>query len=300
MAKLAIESNTDKVEEIINLFNMLGSKNASRISLNPNCVYCIDDNSSVQICDPSTDAFIVLTMEMFNQLYPFKVGDYVTNTFFEITLPQKIEHMRWNGGAIEYQLANSDVWFHQHHLKVVPNTEITTIQNNNSDTICVNADIDIQNESCIDLRNKTFDEKVELILGGKYEVQIEDGRTFIVKKKDEPMVYPQSFEECCDILQINQTHSLFSIFGNEYKKNSLVALQRLLVRLHAYWHLAENWKPDWTDENSTKWVICRKGNKIVTDIAFKNYKLLAFPTEEMRNVFLDNFKFLIEECMDLI
>jgi hypothetical protein len=68
--------------------------------------------------------------------------------------------------------------------------------------------------------------------------------------------------------------------------------------------LGKPWEPDWKDESESKYVICMMNNEvsrhisrhISTHIHFD----LAFPTEEMRDAFYENFKYLIESCKELL
>ena len=78
----------------------------------------------------------------------------------------------------------------------------------------------------------------------------------------------------------------------------MLALCQLLVCRNAWWKQL-GWKPDWTD-------ICTKHcigyNKDVASKAvssFSNY-ILAFPTPEVRDQFLETFKDLIEEAKELL
>ena len=64
--------------------------------------------------------------------------------------------------------------------------------------------------------------------------------------------------------------------------------------------LGEPWKPDWIQATYTCTIIC-SSNNIVKDAGFDaENKILAFPTEEMRDAFYDNFKELIETCKELL
>ena len=64
--------------------------------------------------------------------------------------------------------------------------------------------------------------------------------------------------------------------------------------------LGKPWKPNLQDKKETKYVITNVGN----NIAFTNYLeynvILAFPEEEMRDIFYENFKKLIEQCKEFL
>ena len=86
----------------------------------------------------------------------------------------------------------------------------------------------------------------------------------------------------------------------------LEALQQLLICRDAYWKIAgeqmgliKPWKPDWKSGNH-KFCIFTLKSEVSTGEYYKYNKTLAFPTEEMRDTFYENFKELIEECKELL
>ena len=121
------------------------------------------------------------------------------------------------------------------------------------------------------------------------------------KKKKE---YPKTYCECKDIL------GLWDIDDTErgyYKTDLIDKLQMLLICRDAYWKIAgeemglrKPWKPNWEDENQEKHII---GSWLGTIQGLEENFLshpLAFPTEEMRDAFYENFKELIEQCKELL
>lgn len=85
-------------------------------------------------------------------------------------------------------------------------------------------------------------------------------------------------------------------------------LYKLLVCRNAYWKIAgeemgldKPWKPDWSSFSEGSYPTITKCNgRIVKTSIYTHDCLLAFPTEEMRNVFYENFKDLIEQCKELL
>jgi hypothetical protein len=64
--------------------------------------------------------------------------------------------------------------------------------------------------------------------------------------------------------------------------------------------LGKPWEPDWEDENQKKHIISSWLGTI-QDLEENFVSLpLAFPTEEMRDAFYENFKDLIEQCKELL
>ena len=146
-----------------------------------------------------------------------------------------------------------------------------------------------------------------------YEFRDENGNVIeakkIVLKKTKPM-YPQSYEECCKILNVavwdlDILDNMLDTTEIVYRKSLdrlLNSFRKLLICRDAYWKIAGDWKPDWAmysgpkhciiySDNQIKW----QGKSFVTEA-----KVLAFPTDMMRDFFYENFKDLIEECKELI
>ena len=128
--------------------------------------------------------------------------------------------------------------------------------------------------------------------------------------------YPKSYEECCDVLsmcyatQYNLRYFTYEHGYYEYATtDKLCSLQdklniigKLIICRNAYWKIAGDyleldkpWEPDWTNENQHKYGLY---NELKYSII--NPSQFAFPTEEMRDEFQENFKELIEKCKELL
>lgn len=75
----------------------------------------------------------------------------------------------------------------------------------------------------------------------------------------------------------------------------------------AYWKIAGEelgldgrWEPDWSNGDETKFCIYATQNIISLDIFGVDNRILAFPTEEMRDTFYKNFDYLIDACKELL
>ena len=143
-------------------------------------------------------------------------------------------------------------------------------------------------------------DEVEVNLGKDYEIQIRGDKTFIVKKKSQ---YPKTYEECAQILL--ERASVRNDIG--YKGDLIVTLQKLLVCRDTYWKIAgeqmglgEPWKPDWLNTEQDKFVLYTHNNVICLNRFVLGHNVLAFPTAEMRDAFLENFKELINETKELL
>jgi hypothetical protein len=127
------------------------------------------------------------------------------------------------------------------------------------------------------------------------------------KKKTE---YPKTYMECCDILGCCSYNIGFDRCETSYDEslqNMLLAFRELYICRNAYWKLygeemglGKLWEPDWTNYNEYKFVIGVNENKIIKCYNTIAQFVLAFPTEEMRDAFYENFKKEIENCKELL
>jgi hypothetical protein len=122
-----------------------------------------------------------------------------------------------------------------------------------------------------------------------------------VKKYRQANLYPRTYKECAKILDC---FSAFHIDG--YKHELLEVFQELLICRAAYFKIAgeemglgKPWEPDWTSGYPV-YCISVSVNTIGTGKWYTDNKILAFPTEEMRDAFYENFKDLIEQCKELL
>ena len=129
------------------------------------------------------------------------------------------------------------------------------------------------------------------------------GATKILIKKNSP-TYPKTYKECCEML--NTINSGNSCIALSYLGRPIFSLAKLIIIRDAYWKLAgeqmglgKPWEPDWNDLNSKYFIsLTYEGISLYDD--FRNPQVLAFPTEEMRDAFFENFKDLIESCKELL
>lgn len=145
-----------------------------------------------------------------------------------------------------------------------------------------------------------YDKKVELQLGD-YELKVCDGKTYAVKKKPEyPTIYAESYRE-------DNTESYF-IHVDKDELSLYGPFIQLIRCRNVYWKAAgeqmgldKPWEPDWSGFSEGSYPTITKCNdRIVKTSIYTHDCILAFPTEEMRDVFYENFKDLIEQCKDLL
>ena len=144
---------------------------------------------------------------------------------------------------------------------------------------------------------------------------INASKIVLEKKKTK---YPKTYGECCRVMGVNPTNDLDICEHCDYKteityyEDSLLekieGLYRLIVCRDAYWKivgeemgLGKSWEPDWSNKNELKYCIENRYDKgIHYDVLVHTQKLLAFPTEEMRDAFYENFEEEMENCKELL
>ena len=115
---------------------------------------------------------------------------------------------------------------------------------------------------------------------------------------------PKTINDCLYFLKLDPRF-LDGVIG--YRGKDLSALQKLLICRDAYWKIAgeqmglgKPWKPDWIKPSEMKFCIVNSEGNITKWVQKTTNKILAFPTEEMRDAFYENFKELIELVKELL
>jgi len=152
-------------------------------------------------------------------------------------------------------------------------------------------------------------------MNDELEYKIPDGYEITEVSKDKVFIkpikpkYPTTYDECCEIMGVDLWNTLWGEDATEYEEQTedlINTLIKLKVCRDVYWKIAGEkmrlgnpWRPDWENGRS-KFCIINCENRITRGAyAFAN-TILAFPTEEMRDVFYENFKNLIEQCKELL
>lgn len=132
--------------------------------------------------------------------------------------------------------------------------------------------------------------------GKSYLIDIEKAtEQGLLKEKD---TKPRSWEEFMNTrfpMQCshgNREDIVLSTALSQEEAKALKALNKLIILRDAWWG---EWKPDW-EKSNTKYGICAYRNKIDTFNVILDSRLLAFPTAEMCEDFLETFRDLIEEA----
>lgn len=303
MSKLAMRGHETRGKEVIEILEMLGGKNDNHCCGRfINRIYFINENGYIECADIMLHLdYFQLTLEEFLNKFPYKVGDKVQiNGDSEIFV---VKSMKWYENEVYYDLESVDGYPNSNwiaedlQLYKEKSEEIESMYKEMKEaekhrTLLPNEVV--ANRAKIIFREDASPSKTELDLGDKFEVVVEDSKTYVVRKQ---MQYPKTYKECCVVLGI--TYSFGNCYG--YRSDLFSFFQQLLICRDAYWKIAGDWKPDWNNDKEIYHVIATtKGDIGLMSSMYVDNTILAFPTEEMRDAFYENFKDLIEECKELL
>ena len=316
--KLAIIGHPTRGKEVIELLEMMGGDNRWKASGNIENVYYSILNGGILYSPQLEKGSIVFTLEKFLTKYPFKVGDKVMCKHSGNLLT--IKSMEWSADCetMVYDFKDSVIVLAAEDMKLVNDNKLSSAVENpdefKSYTISlkdgevIDNSIDsvqfVQSGKIVAVRFNTqnYENEVELQLDD-YEIEIRDGKTYAVHKKPK---YPKltNLTECKEILGENDIYQ--SVSG--YKGELLTNFQLLFIFRDVYWKIAgeqmgldKPWRPDWKKQDK-KYIISVFEDTVIyfENETYNSNTILAFPTEELRDIFYDNFKDLIEQCKELL
>ena len=282
---LAIKGDSKNGKEIISLLELLGADNIHKYDgtdtnvyyfINDVCNYIIDtyrDDSPKQL----EYHLAFYTLDDFKARFPYKIAEKVDVIGIRaLHVGCEILNMQWNeeyNGIMYYvqDVIGKYWWVKADDIRY---TKYSDLKIDLDDNVNKNIEFDLS----------------------KYSHEVKDGKLIIKEKKP---IYPKTYEEC---FNVHTTHSTLCSLAN--KTN---AFYNLLICLNAYWKIAgeemgldKPWEPDWNHINRKFYCIYNSKNNIVKNVIYSENKILAFPTEEMRDAFYENFKDLIEQCKELL
>ena len=118
--------------------------------------------------------------------------------------------------------------------------------------------------------------------------------------KEELTKLPESWEGYCEM--VGRPDNMADVQFVLPKKYSLSFIYKQQAERKLYLLMKEyngDWVADWGDNGQIKYVIQMYSNSIDANCYYDAYKFLAFPTAELRDKFLNNFKDLIEIYFEL-
>jgi hypothetical protein len=294
--KLAIKFEKERKNDIIKLLEYFGGKNNICGGF-PGDTYCyidLDGNINAMLSwNSRIMQFDRFDYSEFIKKIQFIPGDKVTVNLpgFEEHSEKEVGKLIWNSKskAITYSMRCEDEGKEIYSPDVLDPVVKEVTVNNIEDFL---GDKKI---SSINFQNQEhYSDEVELCLSDQHEIKEKNGKWFVVKKKPE---LPKTYEECCKVLGITDKEN--ECRGYYYWE--LGAFQELLICRDAYWKLAGDWEPEYkTLVNNEYFTIHTFNGEIVKSMTSHRQSILAFPTEEIRDKFYENFKDLIEKCKELL
>lgn len=294
MAQLAIKGHVTRVKEVIEILEMLGGKNAYNFIGACNVsefAYSINEQGIIDLSIHYPNSYYtIFTLEEFLEKFPYKVGDKVSSKYLKNYEVSKMEWESANNRVI-YKLQGMG-WYSADELQ--PYKEAPMYLNEKTNK---------QAEEIEKILKpvKEIMEEIKLDIPDGYEFFGIDDDNKVVLTKKQPQ-YPKTYVECAKILDC-----FSAAYIDGYKNDLLEKLQELLVCRDAYWKIAgeqmglsEPWKPDWLNTEQDKYVLYTHDNVICLNRFVLGHNVLAFPTAEMQDDFLENFRDLINETKELL
>lgn len=337
MANLIFKGHATRGEELHKLLEYLGGIDSGYKTCS--CVtsfYYINREGYIEgssIIPDYMNHRMIMSLETFESNFPYKVGDKVNYVKYNDGHPSvyTIQRMRWTGVTIEYLLDSSGLsaltkdlqpYKEETMEKGIIYDEVGTNRHGYT-TMMLNPykeeliklpiltpTLDLATEEILYFTDKTTNKKYYPNEPSDLSMECPDGFEFIdengnvitskkIKLERKKKQHPKTYEECCKVLLLNPEKATYSVCGLEYKRHLIVNFQRLLVCRDAYWKIEGNWTPNERTPEDYFFIVNKNGD-IIKDRFLSFNHILAFPTEEMRDAFYDNFKELIESCKELL
>ena len=321
---LAIKGHFKRGDEVIKILEMIGGKTSYECGykhgFDTSYFFFINTDENFLIDGLSYKSeelknYYIFTLEEFLEKFPYKVGDKVQhNGATSCGSVYVIEQMKWEDNQIKYVIC--DLYWKNCKCTVASKD----LQPYEEETFgeCIEKTIneclfggdeenmeERENSVVVNIEHKQLKvnslrfDKTQLVINDEYELKQERDAYYIVRKK---LQYPKTYKESCDILGIDTMYN----DARGYKEFLMVQFQELIISRDAYWKiigkqmgLDEPWKPDWKDSNF-KYCLKKMGDNIEKSSEMTISCILAFPTEEIRDIFYNNFKNTIEQCKELL
>lgn len=166
--------------------------------------------------------------------------------------------------------------------------------------------------------NKIMDKELKIVAPDGYEIDRENSTLERIVFKKKPISLPKSWEEFCSChpRQIGESFIAIDsrVSSNVNSGMRLSSSDRNLLPSYdaARQHLAlmqlhqlrdcyrQGWVPNWEDGDSIKFAIDYVDGSLKARYGYFERKFLTFPDTETRDLFLENFRDLLEQAGDLI
>jgi hypothetical protein len=294
--KLAIKFEKERKNDIIKLLEYFGGKNNICGGF-PGDAYCyidLDGNINAMLSWNSR----IMQFDRFDYSEFIKKIQFIPGDKVTVSLPGFEKHPEKEVGGLIWNSKSKSIAYSMRceggekeiYSPDVLDSVVREITVNNIEDFLGDKKI-----STINFQNQEhYSDEVELCLSDQHEIKEKNGKWFVVKKKPE---FPKTYKECCKVLGI--TDAVNGCSG--YIWQLLNEFQELLICRDAYWKLAGDWEPEYkTLVNNEYFTIHTFNGEIVKSMTSHRQSILAFPTEEIRDKFYENFKDLIEKCKELL
>lgn len=286
--KLAIKGHFTRGWEVIELLEMMGGDNRWKASGEIEKVYYSISNGVILYGPQIVKDTVIFTLEEFLEKYPFKIGDKVIDK--ADGCPGIISEMKWD----------EDVSDMKYFVAVGNGIDFGWFTNDSINFFKIE-----KNENLEENKFPPFEPMFKM--NDELEYMVPDGYEITEASKDKVFIkpikpkYPKTLGDCCKVIVDIGDYQMCG-----YKHELLFNFQNLLICRDAYWKIVGDemgldkpWEPDWTSGKPFH-CISVSGNIIGKGKWYTDNKILAFPTEEIRDAFYENFKGLIEQCKELL
>ena len=299
MAQLAIKGHPTRGNEVIEILEMLGGVNAHDLYGDENyAYYTIERNKEIKggIYVFGNEQLRHFTLEEFEEKFPYKIGDNVRIPDFESEV--RIDGMLWDGCEVQYYVFSDEPeWYSAEELN---NYNSPYEEETKEEQKAINHVYDIDIISFDNAQKDSY----ELDLKGKFEIILRNGKYYAERIKP---LFLKTYEECCDVLELDDDERYINVNITNIETLENKKFEAFIRLSDAYWKIAgeemglnKPWEPDWSTEGEIKYVIEIYRNNVRKNSQGYSNTILAFPTIEIRDIFFDNFKDLIEECKELL
>ena len=303
--KLAIKGRETRGKEVIDLLEMMGGKNIYNLHglLSEFAYYFIGGSHNTEIRAGEyifgDEDMYLFTCEEFWEKYPFKVGDKVKYGCGETLI---IKSMSWSEDCetMVYDFEKSDVVLTAEDIRFAYDAD----EDNTKPTKMKNVLAELLEHIKTTPKEELEREFEEISEWSNVGPTVEEFMDFCNKVNKKPK-YPDNYEECVRIAK--NIHGYDIHIDTPAYSELIESFVKLLICRDAYWKilgeemgLGKSWEPDWKHGKDKFYCICTTEGEIVLGEWYIDNKILAFPTIEMRDIFYENFKDLIEQCKSLL
>ena len=317
MGKIGIKGNSACGDKIIKLLTRLGGVNAHNLTGNDDTrVYYIDTAfSHIGYVNVEYYDGIWYSYVDFMEKFPFIIGDRVVNK--ADGRDGIVFSMMWayDSAEVVYNVSFGEGVFGEFFVNGLSYPSVATIDKTEEH---IGNEVNKSVNENAKINDNVSNDDEHPILKELHEKMEELYKYFKEKLESATNSYPKTHSECCTILGIETFTELSftdncEIYGKcsltltDYSISQLTllnAFKKLIDCRNAYWKiigeemgLGKPWEPS---ENDRVAAICGLGNRVTTPFHYGAVSMLEFPTEEIRDIFYENFKTLIETCVNFI